>query len=65
MRSLRSLYQGFVRPAALSRIPPEMKVIFDIEKCVACGICGLVCPFGAMKDVTLFDPFAEGRAANE
>jgi Fe-S-cluster-containing hydrogenase component 2 len=38
-----------------------MKVSFDVNKCVACGMCGLVCPFGAMKDITLFDPFAEGR----
>ncbi|HTY22637.1 MAG TPA: NIL domain-containing protein [Desulfomonilaceae bacterium] len=56
---------GLCPTAALSRVPPEMKVTFDVEKCVACGICGLACPFGAMKDVTLFDPFAEGRAANE
>jgi Fe-S-cluster-containing hydrogenase component 2 len=38
-----------------------MEVAFDVQKCVACGICGLACPFGAMKDITLFDPFAEGR----
>src|SRR5271157_796401 len=56
---------GLCPTGALSRKAPEMKVDFDIEKCVACGVCGLACPFGAMKDVTLFDPFAEGRAANE
>ena len=56
---------GLCPTGALSCTPPEMKVIFDIEKCVACGVCGLACPFGAMKDVTLFDPFAEGRAVNE
>ncbi len=56
---------GLCPTAALTRVPPEMKVVFDVHKCVACGICGLACPFGAMKDVTLFDPFAEGRAAGE
>lgn len=56
---------GLCPTGALARVPPEMKVVFDINKCVACGICGLACPFGAMKDVTLFDPFAEGRAAGE
>ncbi len=56
---------GLCPTGALARVPPEMKVVFDIHKCVACGICGLACPFGAMKDVTVFDPFAEGRAAGE
>jgi L-aspartate semialdehyde sulfurtransferase ferredoxin len=56
---------GLCPTGALSSVPPEMKVVFDVHKCVACGICGLACPFGAMKDVTLFDPFAEGRAAGE
>jgi L-aspartate semialdehyde sulfurtransferase ferredoxin len=52
---------GLCPTSALSIKKPEEKVSFDVEKCVACGICGLACPFGAMKDVTLFDPFAEGR----
>lgn len=48
---------------ALKLEPPRMNVVFDVQKCVACGMCGLACPFGAMKDITLFDPFAEGRNA--
>jgi len=52
---------GLCPTEALAIAPPEMKVTFDVLKCVACGMCGLACPFGAMKDVTLFDPFAEGR----
>ncbi len=52
---------GLCPTEALSVQRPGMKTVFDVEKCVACGICGLACPFGAMKDVTLFDPFAEGR----
>lgn len=55
---------GLCPTQALSVSLPEMKVVFDVNKCVACGICGLACPFGAMKDVTLFDPFAEGRGGN-
>ncbi|MEW6140831.1 MAG: NIL domain-containing protein [Thermodesulfobacteriota bacterium] len=55
---------GLCPTQALSVSLPEMKVAFDVNKCVACGICGLACPFGAMKDVTLFDPFAEGRGGN-
>lgn len=47
---------------ALALVRPSMEVTFDVQKCVACGMCGLACPFGAMKDITLFDPFAEGRA---
>jgi Fe-S-cluster-containing hydrogenase component 2 len=50
---------------ALSVAEPDRKTTFNVEKCVACGMCGLVCPFGAMKDVTLFDPFAEGRTGSE
>jgi L-aspartate semialdehyde sulfurtransferase ferredoxin len=52
---------GLCPTSALSIQKTDEKVTFDVEKCVACGICGLACPFGAMKDVTLFDPFAEGR----
>jgi len=52
---------GVCPTAALSLVRPRMEVAFDVQKCVACGICGLACPFGAMKDITLFDPFAEGR----
>ncbi len=52
---------GLCPTAALSLKPPRMEVVFDVTKCVACGMCGLACPFGAMKDITLFDPFAEGR----
>jgi ferredoxin len=52
---------GLCPTAALSLVHPRMEVAFDVQKCVACGICGLACPFGAMKDITLFDPFAEGR----
>jgi L-aspartate semialdehyde sulfurtransferase ferredoxin len=54
---------GLCPTNALSISPADKKVVFDVEKCVACGMCGLVCPFGSMKDVTLFDPFAEGRVA--
>jgi L-aspartate semialdehyde sulfurtransferase ferredoxin len=54
---------GLCPTSALSIRHPEMKTVFDVQKCVACGMCGLACPFGAMKDVTLFDPFAEGRSA--
>lgn len=54
---------GLCPTGALAMVPPEMKVAFEVQKCVACGMCGLVCPFGSMKDVTLFDPFAEGRTA--
>jgi Fe-S-cluster-containing hydrogenase component 2 len=44
----------------------DRKTVSDVNKCVACGMwCGLVCPFGAMKDVTLFDPFAEGRGEDQ
>ncbi len=53
---------GLCPTGALSLIRPQMEVVFDVNKCVACGMCGLACPFGAMKDITLFDPFAEGRA---
>jgi len=53
---------GLCPTQALSINLPEMKVTYDVNKCVACGMCGLACPFGAMKDVTLFDPFAEGRS---
>ena len=53
---------GLCPTQALSVCLPEMKVTYDVNKCVACGMCGLACPFGAMKDVTLFDPFAEGRS---
>jgi L-aspartate semialdehyde sulfurtransferase ferredoxin len=52
---------GLCPTGALSVAPETRKVEFDVCKCVACGMCGLACPFGAMKDVTLFDPFAEGR----
>jgi L-aspartate semialdehyde sulfurtransferase ferredoxin len=54
---------GLCPTSALSVQRPEMKTVFDVQKCVACGMCGLACPFGAMKDVTLFDPFVEGRSA--
>jgi L-aspartate semialdehyde sulfurtransferase ferredoxin len=53
---------GLCPTEALSLVRPSMEVTFDVLKCVACGMCGLACPFGAMKDITLFDPFAEGRA---
>jgi ferredoxin len=52
---------GLCPTNALSLVAPTMEVTFDVQKCVACGMCGLACPFGAMKDITLFDPFAEGR----
>ena len=52
---------GLCPTGALCTVQPVMEVVFDVQKCVACGMCGLACPFGAMKDVTLFDPFAEGR----
>ena len=52
---------GLCPTNALSTTPVSMEVTFDVRKCVACGMCGLACPFGAMKDITLFDPFAEGR----
>ena len=54
---------GLCPTDALKVVPPKMNVEFDVQKCVACGMCGLACPFGAMKDITLFDPFAEGREA--
>lgn len=54
---------GLCPTDALKVVPPKMNVVFDVQKCVACGMCGLACPFGAMKDITLFDPFAEGREA--
>lgn len=54
---------GLCPTEALSLNPPRMDVVFDVHKCVACGMCGLACPFGAMKDIRLFDPFAEGRGA--
>ncbi len=54
---------GLCPSGALSVNASDLKIVFDVEKCVACGMCGLACPFGAMKDVTLFDPFAEGREA--
>ncbi len=56
---------GLCPTGALYVVPDEMKVAFDVRKCVACGMCGLACPFGAMKDITLFDPFAEGRIGEE
>lgn len=56
---------GLCPTGALSLVRPQMRVEFDVNKCVACGACGLACPFGAMKDVTLFDPFAEGRVPAE
>lgn len=56
---------GLCPTEALVLVRPEMRVAFDVNKCVACGACGLACPFGAMKDVTLFDPFAEGRVPSE
>lgn len=56
---------GLCPTDALYVVPDEMKVAFDVRKCVACGMCGLACPFGAMKDITLFDPFAEGRVGEE
>ena len=52
---------GLCPTNALYLTPGTMEVAFDVRKCVACGMCGLACPFGAMKDITLFDPFAEGR----
>jgi ferredoxin len=52
---------GLCPTNALYLTPETMEVAFDVRKCVACGMCGLACPFGAMKDITLFDPFAEGR----
>jgi L-aspartate semialdehyde sulfurtransferase ferredoxin len=52
---------GLCPTEALKMDRPGFKVVFDVHKCVACGMCGLACPFGAMKDITLFDPFAEGR----
>ncbi|MEW6112166.1 MAG: NIL domain-containing protein [Thermodesulfobacteriota bacterium] len=52
---------GLCPTHALSMTLPTMRVTFDVTKCVACGMCGLACPFGAMRDITLFDPFAEGR----
>ncbi len=55
---------GLCPTGALSLVRPKMEVVFDVNKCVACGMCGLACPFGAMKDITLFDPFAEGRTVN-
>ncbi|MGD9817702.1 MAG: 4Fe-4S binding protein, partial [Desulfomonilaceae bacterium] len=55
---------GLCPTGALSVQEPDKRVVFDVTKCVACGMCGLVCPFEAMKDVTLFDPFAEGRSKN-
>src|SRR5512139_1131761 len=30
---------GLCPTGALTRVAPEMKVVFDINKCVACGIC--------------------------
>ncbi len=54
---------GLCPTNALSVNREDMKTYFDVEKCVACGICGLACPFGAMKDITLFDPFSEGRTS--
>jgi len=56
---------GLCPTHALSMTPPAMRVTFDVTKCVACGMCGLACPFGAMRDITLFDPFAEGRTAQQ
>lgn len=56
---------GLCPTEALFLVRPAMRVEFDVNKCVACGACGLACPFGAMKDVTLFDPFAEGRVPAE
>jgi len=53
---------GLCPTDALSLVQPNLEVVFDVSKCVACGMCGLACPFGAMKDITLFDPFAEGRS---
>ncbi len=53
---------GLCPTGALSVHEPDKRVEFDVTKCVACGMCGLVCPFEAMRDVTLFDPFAEGRS---
>lgn len=53
---------GLCPTGALSLVQPNLEVVFDVNKCVACGMCGLACPFGAMKDITLFDPFAEGRS---
>jgi L-aspartate semialdehyde sulfurtransferase ferredoxin len=55
---------GLCPTSALSIQTSDSKTVFQVEKCVACGICGLACPFGAMKDITLFDPFAEGRDNN-
>ncbi len=55
---------GLCPTGALSIEPETLKVVFDVKKCVACGMCGLACPFGAMKDVTLFDPFSEGRTGS-
>ncbi len=49
---------GLCPTAALSVNQDNMEVVFDSEKCIGCGICGLACPFGAMKDITLLDPFA-------
>ena len=54
---------GLCPTGALSVQAPKHEVVFEVTKCVACGICGLACPFGAMKDITLFDPFAEGRVS--
>jgi ferredoxin len=56
---------GLCPTDALYMVRPEMKVVFDVDKCVACGVCGLACSFGAMKDIRLFDPFAEGRVQGE
>jgi L-aspartate semialdehyde sulfurtransferase ferredoxin len=56
---------GLCPTEALHVVRPEMKVVFDVDKCVACGVCGLACSFGAMKDIRLFDPFAEGRVQGE
>lgn len=56
---------GLCPTDALYMVRPEMKVAFDVDKCVACGVCGLACSFGAMKDIRLFDPFAEGRVQGE
>ncbi|MBM4326463.1 MAG: 4Fe-4S dicluster domain-containing protein [Deltaproteobacteria bacterium] len=56
---------GLCPTHALSITSPNMRVAFDVTKCVACGMCGLACPFGAMRDITLFDPFAEGRTGQQ